>query len=361
MNGMQAVVFDSHPSAGVVSSWRVRPVAAPAASARAVTRVESSPSTTGSKKTDTQFRASKIDWLNATFDAPVMSVHALMGFIGDVMDKPVQAVLDGGLFGFSERHRMTVCLDDGAKVEIGSIALGGESQKGRWLLQLNGKGCGLVNDWESVQELLEGLAATISRVDLAVDFLDGEYSVDDAMTLYHEGAFINRGRNPELDTQGAWHEQGTKGRTMYVGKLKNGKTLCVYEKGRQLKMPDSNWTRFEVRLGNRDRVIPLDVLTNPDKYFTGAYPALAHMLEAAAEEIPTVKEEVKGSLAHGLYHLERCYGKYIHQTLTATGCAISDLVEEIRVIGIPKKVEPSGVVAGLAWPELQAQIGRMKQ
>lgn len=361
MNGMQSVVFDSHPSAGVVSDWRLRPPAAQAATTRAVTRVESSVSTTVSKKSEVENRVAKIDWLNATFDAPVMTVHALMSFIGDVMDKNIQASLDGGLFGFTERHRMTVRLDDGAKVEIGSIALGGESQKGRWLLQLNGKGCGLVNDWESVQELLEGLAATISRVDLAVDFLDGEYSVDDAMTLYHEGAFINRGRNPELDTQGAWHEQGTKGRTMYVGKLKNGKTLCVYEKGAQLKMPDSKWTRFEVRLGNRDRVIPLDILTNPEKYFTGAYPALAHMLEAAAEEIPTVKEEVKGSLAHGLYHLERCYGKYIHQTLNATGCAMSELIEEIRVIGIPKKVEPSGVVAGLAWPELQAQIGRLKQ
>ncbi len=360
MSGMQTVVFDSHPSAGVVSSWRVRPVAAPAASARAVTRVESS-STTGSKSESVESRVSKIDWLNATFDAPAMSVHGLLAFVGEVMDKPITAELDGGLFGFTERHRITARLDDGAKVEVGSVALGGESQKGRWMLQLNGKGCGLVNDWASVQELLEGLAATISRVDLAVDFLDGEYSVDDAMTLYHEGAFINRGRNPELDTQGAWHEAGTKGRTMYVGKLKNGKTLCVYEKGRQLKMPDSNWTRFEVRLGNRDRVIPLDILTNPDRYFAGAYPALAHMLEAAAEEIPTVREEIKGSLAHGLFHMQRCYGKYVQQALEATGCTSIDLVEEVRVIGIPKKVEPSGVVAGLAWPELQAQIGRLKQ
>ncbi|WP_193752282.1 replication initiation factor domain-containing protein [Comamonas testosteroni] len=298
--------------------------------------------------------------MNATFDQPAMTVHGLMGFIGNLMDKSITAQLDGGLFGFTERHRMTVRLDDGAKVEIGSIALGGESQKGRWLLQLNGKGCGLVADWPSLQELLEGLDATISRVDLAVDFLDGEYSVDDAMTLYHEGAFINRGRNPELDTQGAWHELGTKGRTMYVGKLKNGKTLCVYEKGRQLNMPDSDWTRYEVRLGNRDRVIPLDVLTNPDKYFAGAYPALSHMLQAGAEEIPTVREEVKGSLAHGLHHLQRCYGKYIHQAIETTGVAMADLVEEVRVVGIPKKVEPSGVVAGLAWPELQAQMERLK-
>ena len=346
--------FDSPPSAGVVSAWRLRPVGASAPSARAVTRVESSSFTGHDAK------VAKIDWLNATFEAPAMSVHGLMSFVGGVMERTISAKLDGGLFGFTERHRLTARLDDGAPVEIGSIALGGESQKGRWLLQLNGKGCGLVKDWPSLQELLEGLDATISRVDLAVDFLGGEYTVDDAMTLWHEGAFINRGRNPELDTQGAWHEGGTKGRTMYVGKLKNGKTLCVYEKGRQLNMPDSDWTRYEVRLGNRDRVIPLDVLTNPDKYFAGAYPALAHMLEAAAEEIPTVREEVKGSLAHGMHHMQRCYGKYIHQAIEATGCTAADLVEQVRIVGLPRKVEPSGVVAGLAWPELQAQMERLK-
>ncbi len=357
---MSAALHDSPPSQRGASSWRLRFSGAAAPSARAVTRVESSSTTSTTESVSPAQRVAKIDWLNATFDQPAMTVHGLMGFIGNLMDKSITAQLDGGLFGFTERHRMTVRLDDGAKVEIGSIALGGESQKGRWLLQLNGKGCGLVTDWPSLQELLEGLDATISRVDLAVDFLDGEYSVDDAMTLYHEGAFINRGRNPELDTQGAWHELGTKGRTMYVGKLKNGKTLCVYEKGRQLNMPDSDWTRYEVRLGNRDRVIPLDVLTNPDKYFAGAYPALSHMLQAGAEEIPTVREEVKGSLAHGLHHLQRCYGKYIHQAIEATGVAMADLVEEVRVVGIPKKVEPSGVVAGLAWPELQAQMERLK-
>lgn len=41
----------------------------------------------------------------------------------------------------------------------------------------------MVNDWPSLQELLEGLGATLSRVDLAVDFLNGEYTVDDALTL----------------------------------------------------------------------------------------------------------------------------------------------------------------------------------
>jgi len=282
---VSSVGTDSPPSSGGVSDWRLRPAGG------CVTRVESISPSRGAQR-----KAATIDWLNATFDAPAFSsVPDLMAQVGRLMARPISAYLDGGLFGFEERYRLESRLDDGAKVEVGAIALGGASQRGRWLLQLTGKGCGLVKDWSGIQKLLHTLEATITRVDLAVDFLDGEYSVDDAMTLYHDGAFISRGRNPDLDIQGAWHEGGSKGRTLYVGKLKNGKTLCVYEKGRQLNMKDSNWTRYEVRLGNRDRVIPLDVLTNPDKFFVGAYPALSGMLESAAEEIPTLREEVKGS------------------------------------------------------------------
>ncbi|GAB1387756.1 hypothetical protein MASR1M59_29040 [Melaminivora sp.] len=356
-----ATEADSPPSARGVApqlerrSWRLRSVGAQAPSTRSVTRVESSPDT---QATGT---AAKIDWLNCTFDTPAMSVAGLLRFLSGIITGMISATVDGGLFGFTERHRMIAHLPDGSRVEIGSIAMGGESQKGRWLLQLNGKGCGLITDWESLQELLQGLDATISRVDLAVDFLDGQYTVDDALTLYDEGAFINRGRNPELDTQGAWHETGTKGRTMYVGKLKNGKTLCVYEKGRQLNMPESDWTRFEVRLGNRDRAIPLDVLTSPDKYFTGAYPALAHMLESASEQIPTLREETKGTLAHGLYHASRCYGKYLHQARESVGAGAADLVESLTIVGMPRRLDPAGGLnAGLQWPELQAQIYNLR-
>ena len=85
------------------------------------------------------------------------------------------------------------------------------------------------------------------------------------------------------------------------------------------------------------------------------------MLQAAAEEIPTSKEETRGSLAHGLFHAQRCYGKYFHAAQQQTGVSAADLVEEIRVIGLPKKVDPAGGSSGLAWPELQAEIQRKKQ
>lgn len=356
LNGQSgAGMIDSPPSSvgGCAGGWRLRREGAPRLpSTRSVTRVESSLPVSASQEK----RVAKLDWMNVTFDQPSMSFPGLLEFLGDVMSGPITSKLDGGLFGFTERWRLTLTVPDGSRIEIGAIAMGGDSQKGRWLLQLTGKGCGLVTDWPSLQELLEGFGATLSRVDLAVDFLDGEYTVDDAVDLYEDGAFINRGRNPEFDAQGAWNQGGKKGRTVYIGKLKNGKSLCVYEKGKQLNDLGSNWNRFEVRLGNRDRVIPLDVLTNPDRYFVGAYPALESLLEAAAEQIPTIHTEAKTSVAHLLHHMRRCYGKAIHQTMHLTECSTADLVEEMRVIGIPKRVDPASGTAGLAWPELQAQI-----
>ena len=38
----------------------------------------------------------------------------------------------------------------------------------------------------------------------------------------------------------------------------------------------------------------------------------------------------------------------------------AELIEEVRVIGMPKRVDPAGGSAGLGWPELQAAIERIR-
>jgi len=348
-------------------------------SPRDVTRGETSPRVPSHATEVTEPRDSvvKIDWLNVTFPRPshlgdadsprdflrcrnplaTAELRSFRGVVEGLLSKPIASMTEGnGMFGFKRSFSMEICLDDGATVPIGFIAFGGKSQRGKWFFQLNGKGCGLVKNWAGMRDFLEDLGAQISRTDLAMDFLNGEYCVDDAVALYQEGAFISRGRNPKADTQGGWIDGSEEGRTLYIGKLKNGKELCVYEKGKQLNMKGSNWTRFEVRLGNRDRVVPLEVLTNPDIYFAGAYPALEKMIEKAAQEIPTQREELRGSLAHALYHAKRCYGKYLHMVQAATGCDAQDLVEEIRIPGMPNRLDPAAVSAGIEWKVLQEQI-----
>lgn len=323
-----------------------------AASPRAVTRGESLGEQKGRLR-------SKIDWLNATFQCPPMSVEGFVNFLSCCIGKrPMKAEAKGGLFGFETRLILSVYIDT-VMCEIGAIAYGGEQQRGRWLLQLTGKGCSLVTDWSSLQSFLADLDAILTRCDVAVDFLDGEYDLDDAEQMVINGQFTTSGRKPSTHVAGDWLER-IQGRTLYVGKAVNGKMLRVYEKGKQLGDLESNWVRYEVQFGNRDRVIPLDILTDPDRFFVGAYPALESMLDAAAESIKTTQTEGYVSLSHLLYHLRRCYGKAIYSAQRFAGVSDTALVEEMRVIALPRRVTPSSVVAGVHWSDVQDRIRRLQ-
>ena len=301
-------------------------------------------------------QAAKVDWLNATFPAPSMSHAGFVQLFGRMLGRPVFAVEGRGLIGFKES--MTLHAKHGSTSSaIGSLAWGGASQQGRWLLQLTGVGCQLVRDWEGVRDLLESLDAKLTRVDLAVDFLEGEHSIEEALDVYHMGGFQLSGRPPATSLAGDWLG-GKAGRTLYVGSAKNGKMLRVYEKGKQLGDAASDWTRFEVQLGNRDRVIPFDVLTDRDVFFCGCYPALSDMLEQAGEAIPTLQTGGETTLAHLLYHLRRCYGKVLHTCSAEAGVTDADLIEEMRVIGLPRRVSLSSVAAGVTWPNVIGQLER---
>lgn len=315
-----------------------------AASPRPVTRGESPQ------------QAVKVDWLNATFPAPSLSVVGFVALLARMLGRPVFAVEGRGLIGF--RESVTLHARHGAASSaIGSIAWGGDQQMGKWLLQLTGVGCQLVRDWDGMRSLLEDLGAKLTRVDLALDFLAGEHSVDDAVRYYEEGAFQLAGRPPKSAVAGDWLG-GKAGRTLYIGDSKNGKMLRVYEKGKQLGDESSDWTRYEVQLGSRDRVIPFDVLTRRDARFAGFYPALEQMVADAADAIPTLRKGGEVSLGHLLYHLKRCYGKLLGTCLAEVGATDADLVQELRVIGLPRRVNVSSLAAGVSWADVHAQFKR---
>ena len=296
----------------------------------------------------------KVDWLNVTFDRPEMSPEGVVALLGCFLGRPTWGVHRGGLFGFETRLVLYAYVG-AVSEEVGSLAYGGDAQRGRWLLQLTGRGCAHVADWHGLQSWLEDLKATITRIDLALDLLNGEFTVDDARDMYERGQFNSNGRPPSSEVAGDWLEC-RKGRTLYVGRGVNGKMLRVYEKGKQLGALDSPWVRYEVQLGNRDRVIPFEAITDRDNFFAGCYPALASMLDFAGETIPTTRKETKVTLAFLLHHLRRCYGKLIDSTLRASPVQHTDLIEEVRVIGTPRRLKASGVVAGVEWADVQASV-----
>lgn len=153
-------------------------------------------------------------------------------------------------------------------------------------ISLSGTGTRWVKNWHTVQQHMTKLDARISRVDLAYDDYDGELlNVHALRQRAVDGDFAQGGRPPSsrfMSDEG----HGT-GSTLYVGG-KGHKELCVYEKGRQLGLPESLWTRAEVRLYGKHAVVPLDVLARPLDYLRGSYDVLAEIITGTCERLKTI-------------------------------------------------------------------------
>ena len=262
------------------------------------------------------------------------TVHSwLCGMLGGVLGESVN-----GMFGYSEGVRFYMPIG-GAAVHVGRLDFGGDHHGGRARLDLSGAGCSKVSSWSFVRVLLESLdECKLTRVDLAVDCLEGEFSVEDASDWYLAGEFNAGGRNPRHSTVGDWlSPEPRHGRTLEVGRRENGKMLRCYEKGRQLGDSSSPWTRFEVEIRNNDRDIPFEVLTDCDAYFVGAYKCLERVLDAAAERIKTHQKEGEISLENLTAFSRTAYGQLVH--VLRGRFTASEVLDQISRPGIPKRLE----------------------
>lgn len=146
-----------------------------------------------------------------------------------------------GRHGFKQSQLLYV-FHEHKFVPVGVMAWGGEQQRGRAYVSLNGTWCSLIDSdmWPVVRGWIESVRATLTRVDLAADFVNGEYSIEDAVDWYRAGEFNAGGRMPKHSCEGDWlHANPIGGRTLYVGKRGNGKFSRLYEKGKQLGNADS--------------------------------------------------------------------------------------------------------------------------
>lgn len=300
-------------------------------------------------KASTQL-AAKVDWLTFTYfpgGKDVLPHFELRDLLEQVMASPVQFQTCPGMYGFDFGARLFLAVH-GQDVNIGRVDFGGNQHKGRARLDLSGTGCGHVQNWNAIQHYIsEAFESRITRVDLAVDLLNGEFTVDDAAEWYRAGLFNSGGRMPKHSTVGAWladlpsDAPVGEGRTIYVGKRENGKMLRAYEKGRQLGDPSSEWVRFEVELRNKDRDIPLDILTNCDTYFVGAYTALQRVLDSAGTKVMTDQKEGEISLAKLVHHLRESYGKAIH--VLRLKMTPDEVIESLSINGVPARLSKAAV------------------
>lgn len=302
------------------------------------------PALTGGESTT----GAKVDWLTFTWqpergsDVARWAFEFMSRYLGGVLGETVN-----GLFGYASGVRFYVPVG-GVPVHVGRLDWGGEHHGGRARLDLSGAGCSRVRKWLHVQTELDELdVCKITRVDLAVDCLDGEFTVEDAVDWYRDGEFNAGGRNPRHSLVGDWLSP-VHGRTLEVGRRENGKMLRAYEKGRQLGDCMSAWTRFEVEIRNNDRDIPTEVLSSPDGFFVGAYKCLERLVEAAAERIATHQKEGEISLDHLVETARVAYGQLIH--VLRGVMTFDQVVESLSRPGFPKRLERAALTGVLTRP-----------
>lgn len=210
-------------------------------------------------------------------------------------------VRGGGMFGYACSADL---LCDGE--QVGVLAWGAANFG--CLVSFSGAGCAAL-DFPALHRVLADLpGAKITRVDVALDDYSGRvFDVELARTWAMDGRFTKR-RPPkyhyfesgELIPSAAakllgrqCHLVATGGKSLYIGSRDSGLMCRFYEKGKQLQSEDHpNWVRAEVEIRNQDRVVPFDVLLNPDQYFAGAYPCLGPLVDA----VPVVVETTKGKM-----------------------------------------------------------------
>lgn len=241
-----------------------------------------------------------------------------------------------GWNGYKQRHNI-----HHTQADLGLIAHGGDSQRGSIHVELNAQACALIGDWEQVRQWGECHAATITRIDLAHDDLTGEVvSVDVGLEWLKTGQFsLNGLRAGKSAVKGRLIDDlgSGEGRTLYIGQRANGKMLRIYEKGKQLGDSESPWTRVEVELRNKDRLIPWDTLIRAGHYLAGSYPCLA-FLSQVQEKIRTISKAVKISLAAATHHLRETGGKLINVLLLKHGGNAAAVVNELKREGVPRRL-----------------------
>ncbi len=295
-----------------------------------------------------------VDWLTFTF-LPV-------GSVGDALEQlrryfhlwfglPVTLKANGYGWRRYESSVDVMAYVNGETVRLGIIGAGGEHVGGTMCLDLSGVGCAAVVDWDAIYATVQDLDARITRCDLARDFCEGEVTVDQVESLYFAGDFNAGGRIPvyrkiESGVAGAG---ACGGKTLEIGRRKNGKMLRAYEKGRQLGKQDSEWLRIEIEFRSKDRVVEHDILINRDSYFVGAYKALESFLEADPKRLATDQKtalDVQGDIVRekALDHVMHQYGKLFNEasgTDQYQNAAV--LVTRVTRKGVPAQAHKTAV------------------
>jgi DNA relaxase NicK len=231
-----------------------------------------------------------VDWLRfRTQSTPTTILEAIRPMFGPHASMLHMENIDrGGLHGFVYGAQIVV-----ANMPVGRVDYGGEHQRGWSMVDITGKGCAWITDWDAIDEVQKLDEAEAKRIDVALTTWKGEVSHGLVTHAHKAGRFVTRGRPPAM--QQITSSDPRAGRTCYIGKrASSDKFLRCYEKGFQLAAQHGSRLgatithidgfavediyRVEAEFKAKNSDIPWDVVSRRDHYFAGAYPFCADIL-----------------------------------------------------------------------------------
>ena len=153
-----------------------------------------------------------------------------------------------------------------------------------------------------------------------------------------------------MKEHGAWRHPDGTGRTVQIGVRESGKRLLIYEKGQQLGCPTHPWVRWELMLGNKNRVIPWEVLLEPGRYVVGGYPKALSWVQDEMTRIRTLQKQTQISYEAAVEQARIQFGRTLNLVLKVEGSAERAVALLCRD-GVPRRVKHPAVDDPEAWIE----------
>lgn len=269
-----------------------------------------------------------VDWLRFRAQAePWDIIKAMRPMFGELGSSIKLTPLDRGMLGFQQASNISL-----GDMLLGRMDYGGDSQKGWVRVDLSGKGCEWVTDWEQVGAVEELATAQIRRLDIALTTWEGQVTHEQVVQAHKLGRFTVR-RPPAL--QQIISSDPRAGRTCYIGKREQSdKFMRCYEKGFEMagkakRLPGElthidgfnvkDIYRCEVELKAVSSDIPWAVIERRDEYFAGAYPFCADVLPGVEPDIlqRRPEREPQTDLAIALENCRIQFGPTIYTALMA--------------------------------------------
>ena len=271
-----------------------------------------------------------VDWLRLRVKSePKAILESLRPMFGDVGPALKMHYLDKGILGFRQAAVILI-----ADMPIGRMDYGGDSQRGWVRVDITGKGCEWVRDWDQVRVLEELPDSQLRRLDLALTTWDGEVTHDRVVEAHSAGRFVTRGRPPAL--RQITSSDPRAGRTCEIGtREKSDKFMRCYEKGFEMAAkfrasvpgpithiddkPIEGIYRCEVEFKAVGQEIPWECIERRDHYFSGAYPFCGDVLPNVEADILHRRPQraPQTDLAAALENCRIQYGPTLYTALTA--------------------------------------------